>query len=183
MMQPLLAHGICVRPFQKTDVAEFGVAARESVSTVGVWMPWCHDRYSASEAESWFDLCERKLRADEAYDAGIFSADGTELLGGVAINQINREHNFGNIGYWVRQTRQRQGVASRAVRMIAEYGFGQLKLTRLEIVIAEDNLASRELAKKIGATLECIARNRLIAHGKPRAAAVYSLIPGMPIST
>jgi RimJ/RimL family protein N-acetyltransferase len=88
------------------------------------------------------------------------------------------QHNFGNIGYWVRQSRQQQGVATRAVRTIAAYGFSCLELTRLEIVAAVDNGPSRAVAEKVGAVFECVARNRLIVNGHPVAAAVYSLTPG-----
>jgi len=99
-------------------------------------------------------------------------------LGGIAINQINRRQNFGNIGYWVRQACQRQGIATRGAQAIAEYGFGQLKLTRLEIVAPESNAPSRRVAEKVGAVFECIARNRVMVHGKPERAAIYSLVPG-----
>ena len=81
------------------------------------------------------------------------------------------------IGYWVRQTCQRQGIATRAVQSIAEYGFGQLKLTRLEIVAPEQNVPSRRVAEKVGAVFECIARNRVRVHGKPQPAAIYSFVP------
>jgi RimJ/RimL family protein N-acetyltransferase len=152
-------------------------AVRESVATVGVWMPWCQAAYSEIEARSWFGDCLTNLRAARAYDLGAFAPDGMELYGGISINQLNVQHNFGNVGYWVRESRQRQGVATRAVRTIAAYGFDQLKLTRLEIVAAVDNRPSRSVAEKVGAQFECIARNRLIVNGRPRAAAVYSLIP------
>ena len=119
----------------------------------------------------------RNLDANVAYDVGIFSAEDGGFLGGVSINQLNRQHNFGNLGYWVRQTRHRQGIATRAVLTIAEYGFAKLGLTRLEIVAAEGNGPSRRVAQKAGAAFECVARNRLTMRGKPRAGAVYSLIP------
>ena len=60
---------------------------------------------------------------------------------------------------------------------IAEYGFRQLKLTRLEIVAPEQNAPSRRVAEKVGADFECIARNRVMVHGKPQPAAIYSLVP------
>ena len=61
--------------------------------------------------------------------------------------------------------------------MMAEFGFTELGLTRLEIVVAEGNHASRGLAEKLNATFEAIAQNRLILRGRPIAAAVYSLLP------
>ena len=140
-------------------------------------MAWCHTHFTLKDAEVWFDSCDQNLEAGTAYDVGTFAVDGKQLLGGIAINQLNRRQNFGNIGYWVRQSYQRQGIASRAAQSIAEYGFGQLKLTRLEIVAPEHNAPSRRVAEKVGAVFECIARNRVLVHGKPQPAAIYSLVP------
>ena len=178
MDTPLVANDLCIRPFEEGDIAAFVAAVRESVATVGSWMPWCHANYSEAEARSWFEQCLANLRAGRAYDVGIFAADGGELLGGVGINQLNVQHNFGNVGYWVRQSHQRRRVATRAVRIMGGFGFNCLKLTRLEVVIAVDNHASRGVAERVGAVHECIARNRLLVMGLPAPAAVYSVTPG-----
>ncbi len=59
-----------------------------------------------------------------------------------------------------RRARQRtgqtgQGIATAAVRLIARFGFEDLGLLRLlELLIAADNLASRRVAEKVGATFE-----------------------------
>ena len=176
-MEPLLTPTLCIRPFQKSDGSAFVEAARESILSVGVWLPWCHENYSLTEAESWFASCKQNLQAGSAYEFGIFSTSTRRLLGGIAINQLNRDHNFGNVGYWVRQSQHRKGIALQAVTAIVRYGFHELKLTRLEIAVAEENMASRRVAEKAGAVFECIARNRLVIRGKPHAAAVYSLVP------
>jgi hypothetical protein len=34
------------------------------------------------------------------------------------------------------------------------------------------------IAEKVGAVLECIARNRLVVRGMPQLTAVYSMVPG-----
>ncbi len=177
MMQPLRGQDFLLRPFRGTDVVPFVESVRESAATMSVWMPWAHADYNAVDALEWFERCDANLAEGTACDIGVFGPDGRTLLGGIAINQIRREDNLGNLGYWIRQSRQRQGLASRAAVMMACYGFHALGLTRLEIVAAEDNVASRAVALRIGAQFECIARNRLILHGRPRAAAVYSLVP------
>lgn len=176
-MQPLLSRDLCIRPYQESDGPEFVAAALESLSTVGAWMTWCHERFTLRDAEAWFGVCRRNLESASAFDLGTFASDGRKLLGGIAINQLNRRQNFGNIGYWVRQSCQRQGIATRAAQAITEYGFGQLKLTRLEIVAPERNAPSRRVAEKVGAVFECVARNRVMVHGKPQPAAIYSLVP------
>lgn len=177
-MRPIIANGLCIRPFRITDTDAFTEAVRESVATVGPWLPWCRADYSTKEARTWIGQCAVRLNMGYSFDVGIFTEDGTTLLGGVAINQVDHLHNTGNLGYWVRESMQHRGIATRAALMMAAYGFDTLKLTRLEILAAEHNQPSRAVAEKLGATFECVARNRLTMHGLPVAAAVYSLIPG-----
>lgn len=177
-MEPLFSDGICLRPFEARDVPAFVEAARESQTTVGRWMHWCHINYSKADAESWFARTFKNQKDSVAYELGIFTPDSQDFLGGIGLNQLNREHNFCNLGFWVREPRQRQGIATRAACALAEFGFRELKLTRIEIVMAEANIPSRRVAEKTGATFECVARNRLVINGSPHAATVYSLVPG-----
>lgn len=166
----ITAGDLVIRPFEERDTDAFVAAVRESISAVGAWMPWCSAVYSCDEATY-------SLRTNLEYDLGIFSLESGLLLGGISVNQINQQHNFGNVGYWVRQSQQKKGYASRAVLAISEFGFTKLKLTRLEIVTAVNNLPSKQVAEKVGASFECVARNRLIVFGQPCDAAVYSLVP------
>lgn len=173
----LIADGLCIRPFRRQDAAPFAAAALESVATVGAWLPWCHAEYSLADAKQWVQACARNLAAGTAFSMGIFSEDEQVLLGGIGINQINREHNFGQIGYWIRQSQQGRQIAPRAVRMIAGFGFDVLHLTRLEIVVQEGNHGSRRVAEKAGATFEGLLKNRLVVRAAPCTAALYSLTP------
>jgi ribosomal-protein-serine acetyltransferase len=175
---PLIAEGMIIRPFSQKDIGSFVSAIHESMATVGAWLPWFHADYSEIDAVGWFSICKDNIASGEAYDLGIFSADDQHLLGGVAINQINRAHKIGNLGYWVRESQQRQGFATRAINRIADFGFKELRLNRLEFAVAEENLASRRVAEKAGALFECVAQGRLIVHGIPRAAAIYSIVAG-----
>jgi len=175
--QDLVEGDLRVGPFRDGDAAAFAQAARESAQSLSPWMPWCHADYSEDEAHAWIALCAANLREGIAWDLGIFSRERDVLIGGMAINQINRLHNYGNIGYWVRSSHQNRGIATRAARMIARFGFETLRLTRLEIVVVPDNNASRHVALKVGARLECVARNRLVMRGQAYDAALHALLP------
>ncbi len=110
---------------------------------------------------------------------GLFCAATGQLLGGAGINQLAAHHRYGNIGYWVRQSRQGQGqgIAWQAVALLRDFGFQRLGLFRLEIVMGVGNTASEAVAIAAGATFECRAKNRIFLHGQPLDAHVYSLIP------
>ncbi len=139
-------------------------------------MPWCHAGYTQAESIAWIEKTQGFWQSGEAYEFAIFDlANG--YVGGAGLNQFNRVHNLANLGYWVRQSRQRHGLATAAARALAKFGFETLRLTRLEIVAASENSPSRRVAEKVGAQFECLARNRLVIHGAPHTAAVHSLVP------
>jgi len=172
----LLANRVRLRPYRPADAGAVFAATVESFGTVGRWMAWCHAGYAENEAVTWVEKCAAMWQAGEAYEFGIFDADG-RYVGGAGINDINRLNNLANLGYWIRQSRQGEGLATEAVRRLVRFGFETVGLTRIEIVAAVDNGGSRRVAEKSGATLECIARNRLVVGGRPVAAAVHSLTP------
>jgi RimJ/RimL family protein N-acetyltransferase len=71
----------------------------------------------------------------------------------VGLDQITVD-GTADIGYWVRTSQTGLGLATAAVRLVARFGFEDLGLRRLEMLIATDNLASRRVAEKVGATFE-----------------------------
>ncbi|WP_447759822.1 GNAT family N-acetyltransferase [Aeromonas veronii] len=178
MTLPRLANAnIVIRPFEPADADEFVRAAHESIETVGKWMSWCSHSFTRESALEWFTSCEQDCAARRAFDMGIFCATTGQLLGGAGINQLSPHHRYGNIGYWVRQSRQGLGIARQAVALLRDFGFQQLGLFRLEIVMGVGNNASEAVAIAAGATFECRARNRIFLHSQPLDALIYSLIP------
>ena len=173
----LIGGGLLLRPYRGQDADVLFSAVRESIDSVGRWLPWCHAGYSQSDAEAWITHCAETWPRGEHFSFAIFDADSSAYLGGIGLNQRNRTHNFMSLGFWVRASRQRQGVAVRAARLVAGFAFATLGLTRVEVLAEIDNCASRRVAKTLGATFETVARNRLLARGQPIEAAVYSLIP------
>jgi RimJ/RimL family protein N-acetyltransferase len=165
------------RPFEDRDASVFAEAARESVESVNPWMPWCTESYTAEDTLEWFKAARAATERASAYEFGLFSATDGSFIGGAGLNQINRQHKFCNLGYWIRQSRQRRGYALAAVRGLTHHAFRSLDLHRVEIVVAQGNEPSVLVAKRAGATLECLAQNRLFIHGRPVPAWVFSLIP------
>lgn len=165
-----------LRPFVTADAPAFAAAVRESMASVGQWMSWAHAAYSEDQALSWIAFCDAVGAAGHAHEFGIFLDDGS-FVGGAGLNQFNTTHGFCNLGYWVRASQQRQGAALAAVEVLVRHAFDALKLSRVEIVVADGNLPSIAVARKAGATHECLARNRLQLRGRAVDAHVFSLVP------
>ena len=174
--EDLTAARIVLRPNSIEFAPLLREAALASLATVGRWMSWCHPAFSEAEAAEWYRICRKNWDEETEYEFSIFSSSG-EYIGAAGLNQINRQHNFANLGYWVRESRQGQGHATDAALRLTTFGFNILHLHRIEIVVAEQNLASRRVAEKCGAAFEGVLRNRLSIHGALFPAAMYSLVP------
>ena len=164
-----------VRAYEPQDAQALWEAARESGPEVFRWLPWCHPRYSMAEAEEWVRSRPALAAEGREYNFAIVGVDG-QYLGGCGLNQVNRIHRFANLGYWVRTSATGQGVATAAVGQVADFAFQKTDLVRLEIVCAAGNERSQRVAERAGAVREGMLRHRLLVHGQPVDAVMYSLV-------
>ncbi len=165
------------RPFEPGDAASFLAAVRASLPELAYWMPWCRADYAIEDAADWIAFTQSAWSSGTEFPLGIIEASSGEIVGGTGISQINQLHRIGNIGYWVSKPHTGRGVARFAAKQAAILGFRELGFSRLEIVALTNNVASQRVAEAIGATRECVARNRLQFQGGSHDAVVYSLTP------
>ena len=152
-------------------------AARETMEQLCAWMTWCRPDYSVTDAQDFILQCGPAWEKGEHYSFAIVDAQDNSFLGSVGLNNLNRLHKFGNLGYWVRRAARGRGVATAAARLGAEFGFRELGLNRVEILIPEINLASQRVAQKAGAKFEGLLRNRVMIAEKCQDAVLYSIVP------
>jgi RimJ/RimL family protein N-acetyltransferase len=170
-----------IRPVELLDADALRDALVESKAEMIRWffLPDAIDQATPTP-EAQRERVAAQIRAREARTVFAFvivDARESTLLGGCNINYIAWQPGFANIGYWVRTSRRGQGIAPDAVRQVARFGFEQLGLKRLELVIDVANAASIRVAEKAGAVLEGVLRNRVGHSEAPRPARMYSLVP------
>jgi RimJ/RimL family protein N-acetyltransferase len=163
-----------IRPYAIDDAAVVVDAVRESLAELRVWMPWAHAAYSVEDSRAWLEAQVRAFEEGTAFEFAMVAEDGA-YLGGCGLNQIDQANHRANLGYWVRSTATRRGVATTGVRALRDWAFRQTTLIRLEIVVAAGNLASLRVAEKVGAAREGTLHRRLILHGRPHDAVMFSL--------
>jgi ribosomal-protein-serine acetyltransferase len=169
---------VMLRPYRLSDADSLYRAARESLKELMVWMPWAHQEYSKKESRDWLKERPGKWKKGISYDFAIFNAADGSYMGGCGINDIDHAYRKANLGYWVRTSYTGQGVATAVTLLLAKWGFKELKLNRIEIVVATNNKRSLRVAEKAGAKREGILRNRLIVNNSACDAVMHSLIPG-----
>ncbi len=167
---------LLLRPLQPADADAVYEAAYTSRREIGRWMTWCHETYQRDETVAFLGAHTHEWTSGLAFGFGIWERATSRFVGSVGLNNLNYTYNFANLGYWVRTDATGHGIASQATRCLAAWGLRELRLQRIEIVVALGNLSSRRVAEKAGAQREGVLRRRLQLRGAALDAVMYSLI-------
>jgi len=161
-----------------SDAEDMYQAICESLAEISPWLSFAHKDYSISETKDFLEnRCLTGWKKDTEYNFKVIDPKHGALIGMCGLNFINTENRMANLGYWIRTSRSGQGAATAATLLLAKWGFTELKLERIEILVATGNQRSLRVAEKVGAEREGILRNRLSLNGKMRDAVMFSLIP------
>jgi RimJ/RimL family protein N-acetyltransferase len=170
-------NSVHLRRYREDDAAKVYEAVRESIHELKDWFEWAQDDYAINDSVAWLLAQDESWSDGEAYNFAITDPNTQMYLGGCLLNHIDRKDRFANLCYWVRSCWTDKGVATAASRLIATYGFENLALNRIEIVMAKSNEASMRVAEKLGAKREGALRRRICIRGTVHDAWMYSLIP------
>ena len=174
-MAKFVSAEVSIRPIRTEDADELFEAVRESVDDLSPWMPWCHSEYSISETRDWIGTSIAAFESRAEFNFAIIDGCG-QLVGVCGLNGISRENQLANLGYWVRSSRSRRGIATRATQLLADWAFENTDLNRLEILIAIRNHPSLRVAAKAGAVWEGVLRARLRHRGEMHDAVLFSIL-------
>jgi len=168
---------VTLRPLRMSDALEVFLTVTESMASLRLWMPWAYPGYSIVDSEAWIKSALKAWPEGSAYEFAITDSKDGSFIGGCGLNHLNKIDKVANLGYWVRNSRQKEGVATRAAKLLIQYGINDLKLNRIEILAAVENLASRRTAEKAGDVQEAILRHRIALPDKIYDAALFSIVP------
>ena len=168
---------VVLLPYQIIHFKDLHSAAIESMAELMLWMSWMHPGYSLEESRVWVVERPEQWAKGISYDFVITDLNDGSYIGGCGLNKFDPERKVANLGYWVRTTMTKRGIATTAAALLARWGIDKLNLQRIEIVVASPNIASQRVAEKTGALREGLLRNRMIVRDSMYDEVMFSIIP------
>ena len=111
------------------------------------------------------------------YHFAITDAVNDSILGGCGLDGVHWTNHTANLGYWVRTSRTRQGVATAASRLLAHFGFKQLRLKRIYMATSVENVPSTRVIEKLNPSEEKRVQNSSSIKRNASDTIVASLFP------
>jgi RimJ/RimL family protein N-acetyltransferase len=168
---------LMLRCWEPTDAAQLKAAIDASLEHLRPWMPWAEDEPEDLQAKierlrHWrgkFDLGE-----DFVY--GVFSPDGTQVLGSSGLHTRAGE-KAREIGYWIHADHINQGLATEAAAALTKIAFEIDGVVRVEIHCDPRNVRSAAVPRKLRFVHEATLRRRTTdATGQRRDSMIWTLL-------
>lgn len=148
MVLPTLRDGdLVLRPRRLEDIDAVTAACQDPEISRWTFVP---SPYARADAEAFHARSAEEAATGRAINLLAVDAQDDRLLGSISLMELDREPGYGEIGYWVVAEARGRGVATRGVRLLADWAREELHLTRIEVLPHKDNLPSRRVAEKAG---------------------------------
>ncbi|MFD3851547.1 GNAT family N-acetyltransferase [Streptomyces microflavus] len=171
----LRSERLTLRPFSALDIP--GVQVGCSDTATQRWLPLARP-YTRDNATTWCTVTAHALR--QSGDGIHFAVTGhpsARLVANVGLRHTDWDTLTTEIGYWVAPGARGDGIATEAVRRVAEWLFTERSFERLELRAAEGNTASRRVAVKAGMTQEGVLRSAGVTHGGRVNLVLFACLP------
>lgn len=150
---------LTVRFYLPEDAPQLMEAVSEDRAALLPWLPWAATEHASPEASrDNIHMFTRLRNQVESYDftMALFETATGRLVGGTGFHRIDPTHATGEVGYWIRGTRQGEGFATEAARAVITTGFDDWGFRRIKLCCAATNAASIKVIEKLAFRLEAV---------------------------
>jgi len=138
------------------------------------WLPWVDSTRSAANTSKFIASAMRQFADNNGFIACIWHRGVLcRVIGHHGMDWANRATS---LGYWVDAVHQGKGIVTACCGAVVTHAFTELKLHRIVIRCAVQNLRSRAIPERLGFSFEGIARQSEWLYDHFEDVAVYSLL-------
>ncbi|MGG0715969.1 GNAT family N-acetyltransferase [Robertmurraya massiliosenegalensis] len=131
---------------------------------------------SVQEAEELIESLLFRYQSRNQIRWGITLKGKNEIIGTCGFHALEEEHLKGEIGFDLDPIYWKKGFMTEAVSGLVEYGFGEMKLNRIEALYSPLNYASKRVLEKNGFIKEGLLRNRFYSKDKYMDAVICAIL-------
>ncbi|CEN35617.1 GNAT family N-acetyltransferase [Capnocytophaga cynodegmi] len=142
---------------------------------LGEWLPFVSFIKNVADEENFIKSALETMEQAKEYIFCI-RKEGN-FVGLISFIKTDKLNQKTEIGYWISETYQKQGIATQATKRICEFAFTEMGMNRVQIRCAVGNLPSKNIPKRLGFTFEGIERQgERVSEGVFRDLEVYSIL-------
>jgi RimJ/RimL family protein N-acetyltransferase len=133
--------------------------------------------YTHADGRAWLEADLGRMQAGEELSLAIHAA-GDGPVGSIGVRPDADDRDVAELGYVVARPARGGGIATRSVRLVAEWALREWGAARLQLTTSVDNAASQVVAERAGFRREGVLRSWAQTRGRRVDLVMYSRLPG-----
>jgi ribosomal-protein-serine acetyltransferase len=155
---------VVLRAIHSDDAEAVYALVDQSREHLRAWLPWVDASRSAVYTREFFEhVVEQRARQTTA---AYLILERGRISGMIGLHDIEWTNRSFLIGYWVTARAQGRGLITRACRTLVDLAFEEWGMERAVIHCGVGNRRSSAVARRLGFTLEGIARHAQLLRGE-----------------
>lgn len=175
MLSRKINPGLELRLLQPDDARELFAVIDANRAVLREWLPWVDETVKLAQTEKFIAKSLWKRGDSKAFAAGIWSSG--KLVGVIRHNRIDWANRIAFPGWWLAPAAQGQGIMTQCCQAVFAHAFTQLRVDRIVVGVATENLRGQALVKRLGFTVLQTLRNAERLNGRNVDHIIYNLQP------
>ncbi|WP_017186959.1 GNAT family N-acetyltransferase [Alkalibacillus haloalkaliphilus] len=116
------------------------------------WLNWVDGTQKPEDTMGFIKMAKKSYTENSGMHAVIVFRD--EVVGIAGYNKLDQSNHIAHIGYWLGEGYQGNGIITKVANALTDYAFNYLKMNKVEIRAASENIKSRAVPERLGYTEE-----------------------------
>ncbi len=161
----LITSRTVIRRFKEQDGEAFFKLIQDNRERLEDRFPNPAQIHSAEESAAFVHQKLSDWYAQSCYSFAVWDTDSANIIGYIELNNIYWDIPKAEGLLFIDREYEGQGIMTEVVLMVLSFIFEQMKLKKINLIIASDNYAAQRLARKCGFRREGDLRNELRKSG------------------
>ncbi|QBD80558.1 N-acetyltransferase [Ktedonosporobacter rubrisoli] len=145
-----------LRPLDERDAQEIFELVERNRPHLRAWLPWLDVTRTADDERVFLRSLAAQYASNNSFSCAILYKG--KIAGTVSYHPINWSNRKVELGYWLAEEFQGKGLMTRACQAMITYAFHTMKLNKVEIRCATENVRSRAIPERLGFKEEGLIR-------------------------
>lgn len=153
-----------LRQLCQSDARDIFEVIDKQRAYLGKWLPFVEFTKEVTDTEKFVEAIVNATKDRFEYVFTIRKQHA--FIGLIGFKDTDHRNKKTEIGYWLSEQQQGQGIITKSVAKLCEFAFNELVLNRIQIRCAIENKPSSNVPKRLGFSFEGIERQGELLTGK-----------------
>jgi ribosomal-protein-serine acetyltransferase len=158
-----LEDGIELRQLELSDSKDIFELISSQREYLGKWLPFVDYTKKITDTESFVSAVVNAPQ--DQFDYVFTIRKEGQFIGLIGFKDTDKQNKKTEIGYWLSEKHQKQGIVTKSVDRLCDFAFHELGINRIQIKCAIDNTSSINIPKRLKFRLEGIERQGELLSG------------------